>query len=109
MGTSIEVLAAVATGLGEAFAASTADGHLLYGFAEHVVDTVYLASSTGLRRRGRFGLLFIDGDHSEDGVRSDFESWAPMLAANGVVAFHSWPMKSSGVNGEASSSALMAR
>ena len=50
--TSVETLAAVAAGLGRAFAQAEADGHLLYGFAEHIVETVYLASSTGLRRRG---------------------------------------------------------
>ncbi|MGI3782226.1 MAG: metallopeptidase TldD-related protein [Janthinobacterium lividum] len=50
--TAIETLATVAAGLGRAFAQAEADGHLLYGFAEHIVETVYLASSTGLRRRG---------------------------------------------------------
>ena len=50
--TSVETLADVAAGLGRAFAQAEADGHLLYGFAEHIVETVYLASSTGLRRRG---------------------------------------------------------
>nr|WP_294695268.1 metallopeptidase TldD-related protein [uncultured Friedmanniella sp.] len=50
--TGIEVLAGVADGLGAAFAAAAEHGHLLYGFAEHVVTTSYLGSSTGLRRRG---------------------------------------------------------
>jgi len=50
--TSVETLATVAAGLGRAFTQAEADGHLLYGFAEHIVETVYLASSTGLRRRG---------------------------------------------------------
>jgi predicted Zn-dependent protease len=50
--TTVETLAEVATGLGRAFERATAEGQLLYGFAEHIVSTVYLASSTGLRRRG---------------------------------------------------------
>jgi predicted Zn-dependent protease len=50
--TGIEVLARVADGLGAAFAAAGSSGHLLYGFAEHVVTTSYLGSSTGLRLRG---------------------------------------------------------
>jgi len=50
--TGIEVLAQVAAGLGTAFAEAGSRGHLLYGFAEHIVTTTYLASSTGLRRRG---------------------------------------------------------
>jgi predicted O-methyltransferase YrrM len=33
-------------------------------------------------------LLFIDGDHSEGGVRADYEHWRPRLAAGGHVLFH---------------------
>ena len=49
--TSIEVFAEFAPALGEAFAAAAVEDRLLYGFAEHVMSSVYLASSTGLRRR----------------------------------------------------------
>ena len=34
------------------------------------------------------GLLWIDGDHSVEGVRRDFEAWAPYLRPGGLVAFH---------------------
>ena len=34
------------------------------------------------------GLLFIDGDHSYEGVRADFEAWSPRVAPGGVIAFH---------------------
>ena len=50
--TSIEVLDELAKGLGDAFERAEAARHLLYGFAEHAVQTTYLGSSTGLRRRG---------------------------------------------------------
>ena len=50
--TSIEVLDELAKGLGDAFERAEAARHLLYGFAEHAVETIYLGSSTGLRRRG---------------------------------------------------------
>lgn len=50
--TGIETLAAVAAGLGEAFERARAEQHLLYGFAEHIVQTVHLGATTGLRRRG---------------------------------------------------------
>jgi predicted Zn-dependent protease len=50
--TSIEVLAQLALGLGEAVARAREAGHVLFGFAEHIVTTTYLGSSTGLRRRG---------------------------------------------------------
>jgi predicted O-methyltransferase YrrM len=33
-------------------------------------------------------LLMIDADHTYDGVRRDFELYSPLLAANGLVAFH---------------------
>lgn len=32
--------------------------------------------------------LFIDGDHSWDGIRADWESWRAHVAAGGVVALH---------------------
>ncbi|NDJ36432.1 MAG: class I SAM-dependent methyltransferase [Chloroflexi bacterium] len=32
--------------------------------------------------------LFIDGDHSEEGVRADFALYAPLVREGGVVAFH---------------------
>jgi glycosyltransferase involved in cell wall biosynthesis len=33
------------------------------------------------------GLLFLDGDHTYEGVRRDFESWEPHLIVNGLIAF----------------------
>lgn len=33
-------------------------------------------------------LLFIDGDHTYDGVRADFEMYAPLVRSGGIVAFH---------------------
>jgi predicted O-methyltransferase YrrM len=33
------------------------------------------------------GLLFIDGDHSLEGVRRDAELWLPRLIVGGIVAF----------------------
>lgn len=32
--------------------------------------------------------LMIDGDHSYEGVRRDFESYAPLVAADGTIAMH---------------------
>jgi len=33
-------------------------------------------------------LLFIDGDHSYEGVKSDFEMYSPLVRSGGVIAFH---------------------
>jgi predicted O-methyltransferase YrrM len=33
-------------------------------------------------------LLFVDGSHEEDDVRTDFEQWVPKVVDGGIVAFH---------------------
>lgn len=33
-------------------------------------------------------VLFIDGDHTYDGVEADFELWSPLVRPGGIVAFH---------------------
>lgn len=33
-------------------------------------------------------LLFIDGDHTADGVRRDFETYAPLVREGGIIALH---------------------
>ena len=49
--TGVDVFAAFAPALGEAFARARKSGRLLYGFASHSVTSTYLGSSTGLRLR----------------------------------------------------------
>jgi predicted Zn-dependent protease len=49
--TSIAVFTRLAEQLAEAFAATRADGQLLYGFASHELATTWLGTSTGVRRR----------------------------------------------------------
>lgn len=33
-------------------------------------------------------VLFIDGDHTYDGVKKDFEMYSPLVKKNGIIAFH---------------------
>ncbi len=33
-------------------------------------------------------LLFIDGDHTHDGVKLDFDMYSPLVRSEGVIAFH---------------------
>lgn len=45
------------------------------------------------RVRNRLGnnqldLVFIDGDHSYEGVKADFELYAPLVRKGGMIAFH---------------------
>jgi predicted O-methyltransferase YrrM len=37
---------------------------------------------------GRVDFVFIDGDHSYDGLRADWEGWSGLVAPGGVVALH---------------------
>lgn len=55
----VEAFATLTHDLGQAFARAQAEGHLLYGFAEYMRSTVWLGTTTGVRRRvvepwGRF-------------------------------------------------------
>ena len=49
--TSIAVFGRLAQELGESFRAARAEGRDTYGFAEHVLRTTYLGTSTGVRLR----------------------------------------------------------
>lgn len=67
-----------------------------YGLKPHVRPVV--SSSVEAADQwsgGPIRLLFIDGDHSYDGSKADFEAWTPHVANDGLVAFHdvgdSWP------------------
>lgn len=58
-----------------------------YGLAErvrlHVAD-----SRTAEPPHEVIDVLFVDGDHSEEGVRADFAHWSPRLSPQGDVLFH---------------------
>jgi predicted Zn-dependent protease len=49
--TTVQVFSSLAPALGEAFGRAGAEGRLLFGFAEHVLESTFLGSSTGLRLR----------------------------------------------------------
>jgi len=49
--TSVDVFRRVAPDLGLAFEQARSDGRDLFGFAEHQVETLYLGTSGGIRRR----------------------------------------------------------
>ncbi|MFH1490274.1 MAG: class I SAM-dependent methyltransferase, partial [Pseudomonadota bacterium] len=36
----------------------------------------------------KFDFLFIDGDHSYEGVKQDFQTFAPFVRQGGMIAFH---------------------
>lgn len=41
--------------------------------------------------------LYIDGDHSYEGVRSDFETYEPLVADDGLIGFHDVGTEGTGV------------
>lgn len=64
-----------------------------YDLADRVSIVVARSDSAlaALREVGAsFGLVFIDGDHREEGVLSDVTAAAALLAYGGVIACHDW-------------------
>ncbi len=41
-----------------------------------------------------YDFLFIDGDHTREGVRMDYEMYAPLVRRGGIVGFHDWGYES---------------
>src|SRR3712207_8346882 len=39
---------------------------------------------------GPVSLLFVDADHTKQGVELDIAAWGPKMAPDGVVAFHDY-------------------
>jgi predicted Zn-dependent protease len=78
-GTEIGVFARLTEELAAAF--GQARGELLYGFAQHSLDTTWLASSTGLRRRWvqPTGTVELNGKVADDLTRS---AWAGASTAD---------------------------
>jgi predicted O-methyltransferase YrrM len=40
------------------------------------------------RDHGPVDFVFIDGDHSEEGLLADWRAWSPLVAPGGIVALH---------------------
>lgn len=38
----------------------------------------------------KFDLIFIDGDHSKEGIKTDVESWLPLLKKDGLLCGHDY-------------------
>ncbi|WP_246422082.1 metallopeptidase TldD-related protein [Nocardiopsis mwathae] len=75
--TDISVFSEVAPGLGREFARFGALGHLLYGYAEHVVTSTFLGTSTGLRLRHDqpTGTVDLNAKSAAPGVSGGHSAW----------------------------------
>ncbi|WP_078900877.1 class I SAM-dependent methyltransferase [Streptomyces sp. SBT349] len=62
------------------------------GLEEHVIAVVgrsaRAAAALGGGGGGRFGLVFIDGGHTEAHATADYEGWAPQVAEGGLLVIH---------------------
>jgi len=44
----------------------------------------------------KFDLIFIDGDHSEEGIKTDGEAWLPLLKEGGLICGHDYYKENEG-------------
>ncbi len=58
------------------------------GLADVVEPLVMTSAEAARTLDGPVELLFIDGDHSYEGVRLDADLWLPKLVEGGIVMFH---------------------
>lgn len=62
------------------------------GFADSPRYLRITADSKGVVCDSPIDYLFVDGDHSETGIRGDIAAWLPRMAPGGYVLFHDyWP------------------
>lgn len=83
-------------GFGEAYSAEHVDLFKLFppaGQQLHVVsadshDPRTVQRVRDLLKGQQVDLLFIDGDHTHEGVKADFEMFSPLVSRSGMIAFH---------------------
>lgn len=51
-------------------------------------DPETLREVEGILAGRKLDFLFVDGDHSYEGVRRDFEMYSPLVRKGGIIAFH---------------------
>jgi predicted O-methyltransferase YrrM len=62
---------------------------LVHGVDRGRVSWMHELSHDAVQRwSGEIDVLLIDGDHSYDATRQDFEDWSPFVVAGGTILFH---------------------
>jgi predicted O-methyltransferase YrrM len=65
------------------------------------------SAAVAARWQGAVDLVFIDGDHSEDGVRADWEGWHGFVEPGGAVLLHDARLSREGGRGLAGPTAVV--
>lgn len=55
-----------------------------------VVRVLGKSQVIGTRWPYKFDMLFVDGDHSEAGVRGDIDAWIDKIKPDGIIVFHDY-------------------
>jgi len=63
-------------------------GQKIYLLRKNSHNPKTLDEVKGILGDEKLDLLFIDADHTYEGVRKDFEMYAPLVRKGGIVAFH---------------------
>jgi predicted O-methyltransferase YrrM len=51
-------------------------------------EEIILNKVKNILKNKKLDFLFIDGDHSYEGVKRDFEIYGPLVRKGGIIAFH---------------------
>lgn len=65
-----------------------------HGLEDHVTPIVSSSADAAAAWSGPIRLLFIDGDHSYEASKRDFELWSRFVVPGGLIGFHdirAWP------------------
>ena len=66
---------------------------------DHVIAVVGRSETVAPLWTTPVGMVFIDGGHSPEAVRHDYEAWSPRVVRGGILAFHDiYPDPSEGGN-----------
>ena len=70
------------------FQSFTKEGQKLYLLREDSHSEKTLELLKGILNGQKIDFLFIDGDHSYEGVKKDFEMYSPLVDKGGIIASH---------------------
>ena len=60
----------------------------------YIIKTLVMDSITASKNvNDEIGLVFIDGSHDYESIKSDFEAWWPKVQVGGIIAFHDYISK----------------